>query len=63
MDHNIDLLKTSSKKSTQNFLETMLKEGTFLTISRPTRITKSTATLLDNIFIREEVYTGDGSNS
>ena len=31
------------------------------TITRPTRITKSTATLLDNIFINEELHSDDPS--
>ena len=59
MDHNIDLLKTATHRGTQSFLETNLKEGMYPTITRPTRITKNTATLLDNIFINEELHSDD----
>ena len=59
MAHNIDLLKTATHHNTQHFLETNVSEGMFPTILRPTRITKSTATLLDNIFINEELYASD----
>ena len=62
MDHNIDLLKTATHTSTQNFLETNLKEGMYPTITRPTRVTKTTATLLDNIFLNEELHSDDASH-
>ena len=61
MDHNIDLLKTATHQGTQSFLETNLKEGMYPTIMCPTRITKSTAMLLDNIFINEELHSDDPS--
>ena len=62
MDHNIDLLKTMTHHNIQTFLETSFQEGMFPTITRPTRITKSTATLLDNIFINEELHSDDNSH-
>ena len=51
MDHNIDLLKMSKHKHTQNFLDLNLDEDLLSTITKPTRITKHSSTLLDNIFI------------
>ena len=50
MDHNLDLLKNSTHKHTQQFIEEMP------TITRPTRITNSSATLIDNIFVSEKLY-------
>ena len=51
MDHNFDLLKSSEHKKTQYFFDTMLNKELFPTITRPTRITKQSATLIDNIFV------------
>ena len=51
MDHNMDLLKSSTHKLTQNFLHMMIVNGLLPTIMRPTRITQTSATLIDNIFI------------
>ena len=50
MDHNLDLLKSSSHENTQSFLETNIGHGTLPCISKPTRITHTSATLIDNIF-------------
>ena len=51
MDHNFDLLKSMEHKKTQYFLDTMLNKELFPTITRSTRITKQSATLIDNIFV------------
>ena len=51
MDHNFDLLKSSKHKKTQYFFDTLLNKELFPTINRPTRITKQSATLIDNIFV------------
>ena len=51
MDHNMDLLKTSKHKHTQNILDLNLDEDLLPTITKPTRITEHCATLLDNIFL------------
>ena len=53
MDHNLDLLKCSTHNLTQEFVECNAKYGLTPTINRPTRITKSSATLIDNIFISD----------
>ena len=55
MDHNLDLLKSDHHISTQNFIETNLDASLYLTILRPTRITKMTATLIDNIFVSLDI--------
>ena len=51
MDHNMDLLKASKHKHTQSFLDLNLEEDLLPTITKPTRISKNCATLLDNVFI------------
>ena len=51
MDHNFDLLKSSEHQKTQYFFDTLLNKELFPTITRPTRITKQSATLIDNIFV------------
>ena len=49
----MDLLKSSNHAPTENFLNANLSLNLVPTITRPTRITKSTATLIDNIFISQ----------
>ena len=51
MDHNMDLLKMSKHKQTQKFLDLNLDEDLLPTITKPTRITGHSSTVLDNIFI------------
>ena len=53
LDHNLDFLKSSTHKGMQNFVQTTLEHGLVPTITRPTRITKSTATLIDNILVSQ----------
>ena len=48
-DYNIDLLKCNTTHS-QTFLNQFLSYGFFPAIDRPTRITDTTATLIDNIY-------------
>ena len=57
-DHNLDLLKASTHAKTQEFLEITSDSGFLLTVSKPTRITHQTATLIDNIFISKEFSEG-----
>ena len=56
MDHNFDLLKTTDHKRTQYFLDTLLNKELFPTITRPTRITHHSATLIDNIFVSTNLH-------
>ena len=51
MDHNSDLLKASVHNSTQHFLEVNLDNGLYPCITKPTHLTSTSATLIDNIFI------------
>ena len=53
LDHNLDLLKSTKHAPTDRFLSVNLSLGLVPTITRPTRITRSTATLIDNIFISQ----------
>ena len=50
-DTNIDLIKSSTHVQTEYFLNQLMSFGFMPTITRPTRITEFTATLIDNIFI------------
>ena len=51
LDHNLDLLKESRHQPTHDFLEMLYDNGLIPTITRPTRITTSSATLIDNIIM------------
>ena len=55
MDHNLDLLKSTHHNPTKDFLENFLEKNMVPTITRPTRITNTGATLIDNTFISEEL--------
>ena len=54
MDHNLDLLKYSKHRPTRDFI--LLNENISLipSITRPTHITNSSATLIDNIFVNSD---------
>uniref|UniRef100_A0A1A8FIK2 Helentron 4 helitron-like transposon replicase/helicase/endonuclease n=1 Tax=Nothobranchius korthausae TaxID=1143690 RepID=A0A1A8FIK2_9TELE len=49
-DFNIDLIKWEEHKLTLDFLNMMFNFGLWPMIDRPSRITKDSATLIDNIF-------------
>ena len=51
LDHNLDLIKHAKHKPTNEFIELNLEYQLLPTITKPTRITRTTATLLDNIII------------
>ena len=55
LDHNMDLLKSSIHRQTNDFTEMLLDNGMIPTITKPTRISKTTATLIDNILISEDL--------
>ena len=56
MDHNIDFLKGSHHNPTQNFIEDLSDIDLFPTITRPTCITKNSMTLIDNIYISDQLH-------
>ena len=62
IDHNMHLLKTEKHKATQELLDTLLELKLIPTILRPTRICHTSATLIDNIFISEELDKGRNSS-
>ena len=55
LDHNLDFLKSDKHSTTNDFIQNNLDFGLIPTITRPTRITKNTATLIDNIFVSQNL--------
>ena len=55
MDQNIDLLKSDEHTNTRKFLDLILDSGLWPIITRPTRITQRSATLIDNIYISKNL--------
>ena len=51
MDHNFDLLKSGSNNATSMFLNLNVDRDLNSCITKPTRVTNKTATLIDNILI------------
>ena len=49
-DFNLDLIKHDSHQPTSDFLNTILSYSFFPTITKPTRVTQFTSSLIDNIF-------------
>ena len=52
-DFNLDLLKHELHPPTEKFLDTMYANSLIPVINRPTRVTKDTCTLIDNIFTND----------
>ena len=52
-DYNIDLLKTECHRPTSDFVEILFSNSLFPLITKPTRITNETATIIDNIFTND----------
>ena len=55
-DYNLDLLKMSDHSKTMEFVELLSTYNLYPTITKPTRLTHTTATLIDNIFVGKEHY-------
>ena len=55
LDHNMDFLKSNKHESTQDFINQNLELGMLPTVTRPTRITKTSATLIDKYELRREI--------
>ena len=51
MDHNYDLLKSTTNTSTERFLNINMDNDLTPCITKPTRVTRKTATLIDNIIV------------
>ena len=56
LDHYLDLLKSTRHSQMQQFLEVTLEANLILTITKPTRVTHTSATLIDNILIKSTLY-------
>ena len=54
-DYNINLLNVESHSPTADFNDTMFSYGFIPLITRPTRVTQSLATLIDNILTNQLV--------
>ena len=50
-DINSDLLKVEENRHTNDIINYMFSSSFYPLISRPTRITSTSATLIDNIFV------------
>jgi hypothetical protein len=51
MDQNLDYINIDTHKNTEDLLSIFLTNGLVPTITKPTRITHTSATLIDNIYI------------
>ena len=56
IDHNLDLLKCNTHSSTQVFLELNVSNNIYPCITKPTRVTYTITTLIDNIFCSEKLH-------
>ena len=54
-DYNIDLLKEKTHKPISDFLSTIYSYSFFPTINKPTRITRTSATIIDNIITNNSI--------
>lgn len=52
-DFNLDLLKSNENQYAKNFINQMFSSTFYPLISKPPRVTKSSATLIDNIFVKK----------
>ena len=57
LDHNLNLLNHENHKDTQTFLEMIIDHEQYPCITRPTRLTHHSATLLDNIILPKNFHT------
>ena len=53
LDHNLDFLKSDKHCTTNDFIQNNLDFGLIPTITQPTRITKTSTTLIDNIIVSQ----------
>ena len=57
IDHNLDFIKQHLHNPTKMFIELNIDSNMLPTITRPTRITNTSATLIDNLFISKQLQT------
>ena len=56
LDHNLNLLNYEHHSSTRKFLELLIDKDQLPCITRPTRLTHHSATLIDNVLVSKELY-------
>ena len=56
LDHNYDLLKSAQNTSTNQFLNLNIDNDLTPCITKPTRVTNKTATLIDNVMISNKLF-------
>ena len=62
LDHNLDFLKSDKHQPTSDFIQSNLDFGLIPTVTRPTRITNMSATLIDNIIVSQNLCGSYTSN-
>ena len=62
LDHNLDFLKADKHQATNDFIQGNLDFGLIPTVTRPTRITNTSATLIDNIIVSQNLCGAYTSN-
>ena len=55
LDHNLDFLKSESHGGTSQFIQHNLDFNLIPTITRPTRVTRNSTTLIDNIMVSQSL--------
>ena len=56
MDHNLDLLKLNDHQRTHDFLIQNIDNDLYPCITKPTRVTHFSATLIDNVFVSDTLH-------
>ena len=56
MDHNLDLLKLDDHQRTHDFFTQNINNDLYPCITKPTRVTHFSATLIDNIFVTDTLH-------
>ena len=56
IDHNLDFLKSDKHPQTQQFLELNLDTDMMPTITRLTRVTRASSTLIDNVLVSKNLH-------
>ena len=62
LDHNLNFLKADKHHATNDFIQSNLDFGLIPTVTRPTRITNTSATLIDNIIVSQNLCGAYTSN-
>ena len=55
LHHNLDFMKSAQHSLTNEFIQSSLDFGLICTITRPTRITQTSAMLIDNIIVSQNL--------